>query len=208
MFIKRGYFLSFFGLVPVLALWLVSSVFAAQLERPGSAIAPSLAEDIQAAQKSAPVRPGHPFGFLKSWALGVRSMFSPAAAEQATPALVHDAEHADLPVSPTVPSAEHAKFPVLPPPRHTALSAGVNALDDPVAAHFDLVKVGDLIEYLAPAKWQIHFDLDDSLLEQSVVFHAETDRRKALDSLLSHVGLQGIFYSRSRMILITQGGEQ
>ena len=80
-----------------------------------------------------------------------------------------------------------------------------HSLDDSVTAHFESVSIDVLIEYLAPADWAIHFDIDSNRLKQQVVFHAETSRRRALDNLLSQVGLQGIFYPQSRMIVIAPG---
>lgn len=81
------------------------------------------------------------------------------------------------------------------------------ALDEPVTAHFESIRTDALIKYLAPSDWAVHFDLQDERLEQLVVFHAETSRRRALDSLLSRIGLQGIFYPHSRIIIIAQGSE-
>ena len=81
------------------------------------------------------------------------------------------------------------------------------SLDEPLTAHFDSVKAGALLEYLAPPDWSLQFDVDASRLDQLVVFHAETSRRKALDILLSRIGMRGIFYPRSRIIIIAEGNE-
>ena len=78
-------------------------------------------------------------------------------------------------------------------------------LNEKIIAHSDAANVRNLIKFLAPRGWRVHFDVAASRVDRALVFHAETTRRQALDRLCSSLGLKGIFYPRKRLVLIVEG---
>ena len=95
--------------------------------------------------------------------------------------------------------------PFEPKPPSTQFLQQIN---EKVMAHFNKITLSDLIIYLAPEGWEVRFDVEDKRLTQHVVFHAETTRRRALDDILSKLGLKGVFYPTSDILLIYDRGKQ
>ena len=83
-----------------------------------------------------------------------------------------------------------------------ASGASEDLMNEPVRAHFARVTLRKALEYLVPGGWSIEFDVPDGLPSRHVVFHAETTRRRALDDLLSGLGLKGVLYPRAGVLLI------
>lgn len=79
-----------------------------------------------------------------------------------------------------------------------------DALNTRVRAHFDTINARQLIQRLAPEDWQVHFDVQSGSLERTLIFHAETSRRRALNELLEELNLQGIFYPEDKLIMIAE----
>ena len=94
------------------------------------------------------------------------------------------------------------------PSRRQSAGRRVEALDTRIKAHFKSIRARQLIELLAPKDWQVDFDVADEYLEHQLLFHAETSRRRAMNKLLDDLGLQGIFYPGSQLIVITEPREQ
>lgn len=82
-----------------------------------------------------------------------------------------------------------------------------DVLDQPVRAHYKAIALKDLLDVLCPPGWTVQFDMPSAEINPTLVFHAETSRRRALNQLLLKIGLEGIFYRHKKLILVS-GGEQ
>ena len=80
-----------------------------------------------------------------------------------------------------------------------------SGLNERIIAHSDATQVRELVAFLVPHGWRVHYDVEASRLEREIVFHAETTRRRALDQLCLSLGLKGIFYPYKRLVLIVEG---
>ncbi len=81
----------------------------------------------------------------------------------------------------------------------------LDGLEEMVVAHFEAISIERLANYLAPRGWEVHFDVPGSLAQQTVVFHAETTRKKALDTMLKGLNLKGTIYSQRGIVFISGG---
>ncbi len=79
----------------------------------------------------------------------------------------------------------------------------VDALNQTISAHYEGIALHDLLDRLAPLGWKVQFDMTQSEINPTLVFHAETTRRQALNQLLLRLGLKGIFYRHKKLILIS-----
>lgn len=95
-----------------------------------------------------------------------------------------------------------------PSPRKPGIAGDDSKLDEKIVAHSDATQVRELIDFLVPHGWRVHFDVEASQLDREIVFHAETTRRRALDQLCLSLGLKGIFYPYKRLVLIVEGRSQ
>ncbi len=84
-------------------------------------------------------------------------------------------------------------------------SEALDGLEEMVVAHFEAISIERLANFLAPKGWEVHFDLPGSLAQQTVVFHAETTREKALDTMLKGLNLKGTIYSQRGIVFISGG---
>ncbi len=87
----------------------------------------------------------------------------------------------------------------------TRYSEALDALEEIVVAHFGAISIERLANFLVPEGWEVRFDLPGSLVQQTVVFHAETTRKKALDTMLKGLNLKGTIYFRRGIVLISGG---
>lgn len=95
-----------------------------------------------------------------------------------------------------------------PSSRKPGIAGDDSKLDEKIVAHSDATQVRELIDFLVPHGWRVHFDVEASQLDREIVFHAETTRRRALDQLCLSLGLKGIFYPYKRLVLIVEGHSQ
>ena len=78
----------------------------------------------------------------------------------------------------------------------------IGNLDEPIIAHFEQITFQDLIQKLVPSGWKISFELPPEKLTQHLVYHAETSRRRALETLLDELEMLGTFYGGEGLLLI------
>lgn len=83
-----------------------------------------------------------------------------------------------------------------------------SGLDEKIVVHTGSKNIRTLIGFLTPPAWDVRFDVSAASLDRTVVFHAETTRRRALAELLRSLGLEGIFYPRRRLVLVVDGVRQ
>ena len=78
----------------------------------------------------------------------------------------------------------------------------IGNLDEPIIAHYEQITFQELIKKLIPSGWKISFELPPEKLSQHLAYHAETSRRRALETLLDELEMLGTFYGGEGLLLI------
>lgn len=85
---------------------------------------------------------------------------------------------------------------------HYSRKTTARQMDEVVRSHFTRATLREVLNDLIPGNWQVQFDMSAELLDRHIVFHAETTRHRALDDLLSGLGLKGVLYPEAGVLFI------
>ena len=75
-------------------------------------------------------------------------------------------------------------------------------IDEAIIAHHDQITLSGLIDELIPAGWSVSYQISPEKINQLLVFHAETTRRRALEQLFEQLRLTGTFYPGDALLLV------
>lgn len=78
----------------------------------------------------------------------------------------------------------------------------LQGLDENIIAHHDQISFKRLVELLVPQGWEVIYEIDSAKLDQELVYHAETTRRRALENLFEQMDVAGTFYFGQGFLLV------